>query len=172
MAGFILIPWLIFLFLWSIPRLLQNLHLEKEVELELLEPSEFLENLLGWDFGRHSFTAIGFYYAVVTGWCINYFQTIRGGLGSEVDTTEVWNNFLQSRTSNFFPGYCCFDNYGRYLGCAKAIEKANVTLMVSLFILLFTALFLAFVMDLRDGSLDGFVYIFGIQPEYLLEPET
>jgi NSS family neurotransmitter:Na+ symporter len=55
---------------------------------------------------------------------------------------------------------------------AKAIEKVNVILMVSLFILLFSALFLAFVMDMNDGSLDGFVYMFSIQPEYLLEPET
>ena len=35
---------------------------------------------------------------------------------------------------------------------AKAIEKVNVILMVSLFILLFSALFLAFVMDLNDGT--------------------
>ena len=44
--------------------------------------------------------------------------------------------------------------------------------MVSLFILLFSALFLAFIMDLNDGSLDGFVYMFSIQPEYLVQPET
>ena len=55
---------------------------------------------------------------------------------------------------------------------AKAIEKVNVTLMVSLFILLFAALFLSFVMDLDDGTLDGFVYMFSIQPEYLTQPET
>jgi NSS family neurotransmitter:Na+ symporter len=55
---------------------------------------------------------------------------------------------------------------------AKAIEKVNVILMVSLFVLLFSALFLAFVMDFEDGTLDGFVYMFSIQPEYLMEPET
>ena len=57
-------------------------------------------------------------------------------------------------------------------GGAKAIEKANVTLMTSLFVLLFTALFLSFVMDVKDGSLDGFIYMFSIQPEYLVQPET
>ena len=36
---------------------------------------------------------------------------------------------------------------------AKAIEKVNVGLMISLFVLLFAALFLAFVMDLEDGTL-------------------
>ena len=54
---------------------------------------------------------------------------------------------------------------------AKAIKKVNVGLMISLFILLFAALFLAFVMDLEDGTLDGFVYMFSIQPEYLAQPE-
>ena len=54
----------------------------------------------------------------------------------------------------------------------KAIEKVNVILMVSLFVLLFSALFLAFVMDFEDGTLDGFVYMFSIQPEYLMQPET
>ena len=119
-------------------------------------------------------TAIGFYYAVVTGWCINYFQTASEvDSGSEVDTTEVWNNFLQSPEQViFFQAIAVLITMAAIWRGAKAIEKANVTLMVSLFILLFTALFLAFVMDLRDGSLDGFVYMFSIQPEYLLEPET
>ena len=42
-------------------------------------------------------TAIGFYYAVVAGWCMNYFQLgFRGGLNEGIDTVEVWNNFLNS----------------------------------------------------------------------------
>ncbi|MEC7694954.1 MAG: hypothetical protein VX954_02175, partial [Candidatus Thermoplasmatota archaeon] len=119
-------------------------------------------------------TAIGFYYAVVTGWCINYFQSaIRGGLSNEVDTIEVWNNFLQSPEQViFFQALAVMITMAAIWKGAKAIEKANVTLMVSLFVLLFSALFLSFVMDIRDGSLDGFVYMFSIQPEYLLEPET
>ena len=62
-------------------------------------------------------TAIGFYYAVVTGWCLNYFQTaVRGGLGSEVDTTEVWNSFLQSPTDVIMFQAIAGNNYGRYGG--------------------------------------------------------
>ncbi len=119
-------------------------------------------------------TAIGFYYAVVTGWCVNYFLTaIRGGLGQEVDTIEVWNNFLQSPEQVvFFQAVAVAITMAAIWRGAKAIEKANVTLMVSLFFLLFVALFLSFVMDVRDGSLDGFVYMFSIQPEYLMQPET
>ena len=119
-------------------------------------------------------TAIGFYYAVVTGWCINYFQTaLRGGLGSDVDTTEVWNSFLQAPGEVvMFQALAVVITMAAIWKGAKAIEKVNVILMVSLFILLFSALFLAFIMDLNDGSLDGFVYMFSIQPEYLVQPET
>ena len=119
-------------------------------------------------------TAIGFYYAVVTGWCINYFQTaIRGGLGSEVDTVQVWNDFLQDPSQViFFQTLSVLITMAAIWKGAKAIEKVNVTLMVSLFILLFAALFLSFVMDLDDGTLDGFIYMFSIQPEYLTQPET
>ena len=119
-------------------------------------------------------TAIGFYYAVVTGWCINYFQTaVRGGLGSEVDTVQVWNDFLQDPSQViFFQTLSVLITMAAIWKGAKAIEKVNVTLMVSLFILLFAALFLSFVMDLDDGTLDGFIYMFSIQPEYLTQPET
>ena len=119
-------------------------------------------------------TAIGFYYAVVTGWCLNYFQTaIRGGLNEGVDTIEVWNNFLQAPGQVvIFQVIAILITMAAIWKGAKAIEKANVYLMTSLFVLLFTALFLAFVMDFEDGTLDGFVFMFSIQPEYLLEPET
>jgi len=119
-------------------------------------------------------TAIGFYYAVVTGWCLNYFQTaIRGGLSQGVDTIEVWNNFLQAPEQVIvFQIIAILITMAAIWKGAKAIEKANVMLMVSLFVLLFVALFLAFVMDFEDGTLDGFVYMFSIQPEYLMEPET
>ena len=86
-------------------------------------------------------TAIGFYYAVVTGWCINYFQTaIRGGLAEGVDTIEVWNNFVQSPEQViFFQALSVVITMAEIWKGAKAIEKANVTLMVSLFVLLFVA---------------------------------
>ena len=176
-GGSFLIPWLIFLFLWSIPLIIAEFALGKRSRVGTVGTFRiFAGKKFAWMglWTAWISTAIGFYYAVVTGWCINYFQTaIRGGLGSEVDTTEVWNNFLQSPEQViFFQAIAVLITMAAIWGGAKAIEKANVTLMVSLFILLFTALFLAFVMDLRDGSLDGFVYMFSIQPEYLLEPET
>ena len=176
-GGSFLVPWLIFLFLWSIPLVVAEFALGKRSRTGTVGTFRIFNGpKFAWMglWTAWISTAIGFYYAVVTGWCINYFQTaVRGGLGSDVDTTEVWNTFLQDPSQVImFQALAVLITMAAIWKGAKAIEKVNVILMVSLFILLFSALFLAFVMDMNDGSLDGFVYMFSIQPEYLLEPET
>ena len=176
-GGSFLVPWLIFLFLWSIPLIIAEFALGKRSRTGTVGTFRiFAGPKFAWMglWTAWISTAIGFYYAVVTGWCLNYFQTaIRGGLSQGVDTIEVWNNFLQSPGQVIiFQMIAILITMAAIWRGAKAIEKANVMLMVSLFVLLFTALFLAFVMDFEDGTLDGFVYMFSIQPEYLMQPET
>ncbi len=176
-GGSFLVPWLIFLFLWSVPLIIAEFALGKRSRTGTVGTFRiFAGKRFAWMglWTAWISTAIGFYYAVVTGWCINYFQTaIRGGLGSEVDTVEVWNSFLQNPMEVvFFQAIAVAITMLAIWKGAKAIEKVNVSLMISLFVLLFAALFLSFVMDLEDGSLDGFVYMFSIQPEYLVQPET
>ena len=176
-GGSFLVPWLIFLFLWSIPLIIAEFALGKRSRTGTVGTFRiFAGPKFAWMglWTAWISTAIGFYYAVVTGWCLNYFQAaIRGGLSQGVDTIEVWNNFLQAPGQVIiFQMIAILITMAAIWRGAKAIEKANVMLMVSLFVLLFTALFLAFVMDFEDGTLDGFVYMFSIQPEYLMEPET
>ena len=176
-GGSFLVPWLIFLFLWSIPLIIAEFALGKRSRTGTVGTFRiFAGPKFAWMglWTAWISTAIGFYYAVVTGWCLNYFQSaIRGGLSQGVDTIEVWNNFLQAPGQVIiFQMIAILITMAAIWRGAKAIEKANVMLMVSLFVLLFTALFLAFVMDFEDGTLDGFVYMFSIQPEYLMEPET
>ena len=176
-GGSFLVPWLIFLFLWSIPLVIAEFAMGKRSRTGTVGTFRIFNGpKFAWMglWTAWISTAIGFYYAVVTGWCINYFQTaLRGGLGSDVDTTEVWNSFLQAPGEVvMFQALAVVITMAAIWKGAKAIEKVNVILMVSLFILLFSALFLAFIMDLNDGSLDGFVYMFSIQPEYLVQPET
>ncbi len=176
-GGSFLVPWLIFLFLWSVPLIIAEFALGKRSRTGTVGTFRiFAGKRFAWMglWTAWISTAIGFYYAVVTGWCLNYFQTaIRGGLGSEVDTVEVWNSFLQNPMEVvFFQALAVAITMLAIWKGAKAIEKVNVGLMISLFVLLFAALFLSFVMDLEDGSLDGFVYMFSIQPEYLMQPET
>ena len=176
-GGSFLVPWLIFLFLWAIPLIIAEFALGKRSRTGTVGTFRiFAGPKFAWMglWTAWISTAIGFYYAVVTGWCLNYFQSaIRGGLSQGVDTIEVWNNFLQAPGQVIiFQMIAILITMAAIWKGAKAIEKANVMLMVSLFVLLFVALFLAFVMDFEDGTLDGFVYMFSIQPEYLMEPET
>ncbi|MDP6563132.1 MAG: sodium-dependent transporter [Candidatus Thalassarchaeum sp.] len=176
-GGSFLVPWLIFLFLWSVPLIIAEFALGKRSRTGTVGTFRiFAGPKFAWMglWTAWISTAIGFYYAVVTGWCLNYFQTaLRGGVSEGVDTTEVWNNFLQAPEQVIiFQVLAILITMAAIWKGAKAIEKANVYLMTSLFVLLFTALFLAFVMDFEDGTLDGFVFMFSIQPEYLMEPET
>jgi len=176
-GGSFLVPWVIFLFLWSVPLIIAEFALGKRSRTGTVGTFRiFAGKRFAWMglWTAWISTAIGFYYAVVTGWCLNYFQAaIRGGLSGDVDTVEVWNSFLQAPEQViFFQAIAVIITLLAIWNGAKAIEKVNVFLMVSLFVLLFAALFLAFVMDLDDGSLDGFVYMFSIQPEYLTQPET
>jgi len=176
-GGSFLVPWLIFLFLWSIPLIIAEFALGKRSRTGTVGTFRiFAGRRFAWMglWTAWISTAIGFYYAVVTGWCINYFQAaMRGGLTADVDTVEVWNSFLQNPLEVvFFQAIAVIITMAAIWKGAKAIEKVNVILMVSLFVLLFAALFLAFVMDLEDGTLDGFIYMFSIQPEYLMQPET
>ena len=144
-GGSFLVPWLIFLFLWSVPLIIAEFALGKRSRTGTVGTFRiFAGPKFAWMglWTAWISTAIGFYYAVVTGWCINYFQTaIRGGLTQEVDTTDVWNNFLQDPSQViFFQIVAILITMAAIWKGAKAIEKANVYLMTSLFVLLFTCL--------------------------------
>ena len=174
-GGTFLIPWLIFLFIWSIPLVIAEFALGKRSRTGTIGTFRI--------FGGKSFawmglwtawisTAIGFYYAIVAGWCLNYFRLgFTGGL-TDIDTAEVWNNFLQSGSQViFFQFLVILITILAIWKGAKAIEKVNVIMMSSLFVLLFLALFLSLWMDLEDGSLDGFLFMFTVDAGQLSEPK-
>ncbi|MDP6235849.1 MAG: hypothetical protein QF364_08410, partial [Candidatus Poseidoniaceae archaeon] len=87
--------------------------------------------------------------------------------------TEVWNAFLQN------PGQVIFFQFlvialtlAAIWKGAKAIEKVNFYLMISLFALLFLTLFLSLWMDFSDGTLDGALFMFTVDFDMLFEPEV
>ncbi|MDA0714969.1 MAG: sodium-dependent transporter [archaeon] len=177
-GGTFLIPWLFFLFAWSIPLVIAEYAMGKRSRTGTIGTFRiFAGKKFAWMglWTAWISTAIGFYYAVVSGWTIKYFQLgITGALNGEgVDTTEVWNAFLES------PGQVIFFQFlvvlltlGAIWKGAKAIEKVNLYLMVSLFALLFLTLFLSLWMDFEDGSLDGAMFMFTVDFDMLGEPEV
>ena len=176
-GGTFLIPWLFFLFAWSIPLVIAEFALGKRSRTGTVGTFRiFGGKKLAWMglWTAWISTAIGFYYAVVAGWCMNYFQLgFRGGLNEGIDTVEVWNNFLNSTEwVILFQTLVIVITLVAIWGGAKMIEKANTFMMLSLFALLFLALFLALWMDLSDGSLDGALFMFSVDFEILAQPET
>ncbi len=176
-GGTFLIPWLFFLFVWSIPLVIAEFAMGKRSRTGTIGTFRiFAGKKFAWMglWTAWISTAIGFYYAIVAGWTIKYFQLgITGGLTKDgVDTTEVWNAFLQS------PGQVIFFQFivialtlAAIWKGAKAIEKVNMILMISLFVLLFMSLGLSLWMDFSDGTLDGAMFMFTVDPEMLWEPE-
>ena len=176
-GGTFLIPWLFFLFVWSIPLVIAEFAMGKRSRTGTIGTFRiFAGKKFAWMglWTAWISTAIGFYYAIVAGWTIKYFQLgLTGGLtGDGVDTTEVWNAFLQS------PGQVVFFQFlvialtlAAIWKGAKAIEKVNMVLMISLFVLLFMSLGLSLWMDFSDGTLDGAMFMFTVDPDMLWEPE-
>jgi len=177
-GGTFLIPWLFFLFVWSIPLVIAEYAMGKRSRTGTIGTFRiFAGRKFAWMglWTAWISTAIGFYYAVVSGWTLKYFQLgISGALNGEgVDTTQVWNEFLQA------PGQVIFFQFlvivlvlGTIWKGAKAIEKVNLYLMISLFALLFLTLFLSLWMDMEDGSLDGALFMFTVDFDMLFEPSV
>ncbi|MDT8322573.1 MAG: sodium-dependent transporter [Bacteroidota bacterium] len=75
-GGTFLIPWLIFLFIWSIPLLMIEFTMGKAMRAG---PVDAFGRLIGSRFRwmglwvAFTATAIMFYYSVVTGWCLRFF---------------------------------------------------------------------------------------------------
>ena len=103
-----------FLFIWSIPLVIAEYAMGKRSRTGTIGTFRiFAGKKFAWMglWTAWISTAIGFYYAVVSGWTIKYFQLgITGALnGENVDTTEVWNAFLQNPGASYFLpifGYC------------------------------------------------------------------
>ena len=177
-GGTFLIPWLFFLFVWSIPLVIAEFAMGKRSRVGTVGTFRiFAGKKFAWMglWTAWISTAIGFYYAIVAGWCLKYFQLgISGGLtGDGVDTTEVWNTFLQSPLQVIaFQALIIGITLLAIWKGAKAIEKVNVLLMTSLFVLLFMTLGLSLWMDMSDGSLDGALFMFTVDPDMLMEPEV
>jgi NSS family neurotransmitter:Na+ symporter len=176
-GGTFLIPWLFFLFVWSIPLVIAEFAMGKRSRTGTIGTFRiFAGKKFAWMglWTAWISTAIGFYYAIVAGWTIKYFQLgLTGGLTKDgVDTTEVWNAFLQSPGQViFFQFFVIALTLAAIWKGAKAIEKVNMILMISLFVLLFMSLGLSLWMDFSDGTLDGAMFMFTVDPDMLWEPE-
>ncbi len=99
-GGTFLIPWVIFLFVWSIPLIMAEFAIGKHTRFGTIGSfAKLMGPRFAWMGAFVGFvaTAIMFYYSVVAGWCIRYFMWAGTGQLLGVSDHEAhWNAFVGS----------------------------------------------------------------------------
>lgn len=143
-GGSFLIPWLLFLFIWSIPLLMVEFSIGKKTRLGTI--GAFYKSVgknyawMGWFVGFCT-TAILFYYSVVCGWSLKYFVLSISGQITNIDHLAYWQNYTASIYQPVFYHLISIavGGYIIYHGIIKGVEKYSKIMIPSLFILLIIA---------------------------------
>jgi NSS family neurotransmitter:Na+ symporter len=169
-GGSFLIPWLLFLFIWSIPLIIVEFSLGKTFKLGVI--GVFRNGLgksftwMGW-FIALCTMGIMFYYSVVCGWSLKYFFMSVSGEIANLNHGQFWENYT---TSNFEPilyhiaAVIC-GCIIVYFGVRGGIEKVTKILIPALFILITIAAIRALTLP---GADKGLSYFFRLNTEDLL----
>ncbi len=170
-GGSFLIPWAIFLLIWSVPLIIAEFAIGKSTRYGPIGAiAKTAGNNFGWMGAFIAFvsTAIMFYYSIVTGWCIRYFTSaISGDLFNTADHLVYWNNFSGSYQPVIYHFIAmAIGALIIYRGVVKGIEKANKFLVVSLVVILFMLLFRAVTLP---GAIEGIKYFFTPDITYLMD---
>jgi neurotransmitter:Na+ symporter, NSS family len=162
-GGSFIIPWVIFLFIWSIPLIIAEIAMGKLIRRA---PIGALAETAGFSFGwMGAFislvtTGILFYYSVVVGWGARFFfYSITGMLTkTTTDHRAVWENFIHSFQPLYFHfGSIFIGCFVIYKGIAKGIERSNKILMPTLFVIIFIIAIRAVTLP---GAWQGISYLF------------
>lgn len=161
-GGSFMIPYVIFLFSWSIPILLVEFTIGKKSRKGTMGSfGAFLGEKKVWMGAWMAWvsTAIGFYYAVVMGWTIRYAVGAASGTISFVNPQGTWDGFLQSpmlvialQVASILITAAIV-----YRGVEKGVERINNILIPVLFVMLLFNMIFALTLP---GSLRGISYLF------------
>jgi NSS family neurotransmitter:Na+ symporter len=161
-GGSFLIPWVIFLLIWSVPLIIAEFAIGKSSRLG---PIGAVSKTAGKQFSwMGAFivmvsTGIMFYYSVVTGWCLRYFfSAVSGDIFNTADHLVYWNNF----STGYQPVIFHFISmvlvaFVIYRGITKGIEKVTKLLVPSLLIILLILFFRAITLP---NAFQGIKYFF------------
>ncbi len=175
-GGAFLIPWLIFLFAWSIPLLVMELGMGRMSRRGCVGAFAHVAGpRLGFlgTFVAFCCSAIMFYYAVVAGWCLKYLAGAAGGSlqGLAGDAAEeAFLGFANSPEPVLYQALALGAAGGVVLrGVVKGIEKANKLLIPTLFVLLLIALVRSLTLP---GAGAGLGFLFGVDWALLGDANT
>ena len=162
-GGSFLVPWILFLFLWSIPLIMSEFAIGKLTRQGTVGSfATLMGKRFAWMGSFVGFVAIAimFYYSVVTGWCIRYFfQAASGELFRITDHEANWNTFIQSGWGPVFFHFVAITLAVLVVrrGVVQGIEKANRFLVPSLVGLIVLAAARAVTLP---GSEKGLAFLF------------
>jgi len=185
-GGSFLIPWLIFLFVWSIPLLMAEYAIGKRTRLASVGSFRRLAGKKYTWMGMWMVwvsVAISFYYAVVMGWTIKYitvaFTLNESDHGDAALTDELFHDFIHSPAQVVFFQLLAvtISMIVIYRGVKGGIELVNKILMPLLIGFLAVAAIYPFFIDnpnpdSSSSAVDGLKYMLLPQSDYLFRPET
>ncbi|MFN4111728.1 MAG: sodium-dependent transporter [Ignavibacteria bacterium] len=161
-GGSFLIPWIIFLFIWSVPLIILEFTIGKYTRKGPVGAFVYLAGeKYAWmgAFMVIVSIAIMFYYSVVTGWCIKYLTAIfTDNLLLVNDYNLYWNNFSSSYQPVIFHFISMLISaFVVFHGIKSGIEKVSRLLVPSL-VMILVLLFIRALM--LPGSINGLDFFF------------
>jgi NSS family neurotransmitter:Na+ symporter len=161
-GGSFLIPWVIFLLIWSVPLIIAEFAIGKSSRMG---PVGAFTKVAGKKFGWMGAwvvfvtAAIMFYYSVVTGWCIRYFfSAASGSLFNTSEHLSYWNEFASSYQPLLFHLIAIFlVALVVTRGITKGIERVTKLLVPSLLIILLILFVRAITLP---NAIEGIKYFF------------
>jgi len=163
-GGSFLIPWIIFLFLWSIPLLMVEFSIGKSTRLGVIGSFRKIAGKnYTWMgvFVSVCTTAILFYYSVVTGWSLKFFFLSISGSLTNLDYNTYWTQYTSSvyQPLIFHIISALIASAVIYKGVTNGIEKFSKIIVPALYILLISAAVRAVTLP---GAAEGLYYYFHI----------
>ncbi len=170
-GGSFLIPWVIFLLIWSVPLIIAEFAIGKSTRFG---PVGAIAKTAGRKFGwMGAFivfvsTAIMFYYSVVTGWCLRYFiSAVSGDLFNTTNHLQYWEHFSTSYQPLIYHFISmAFVAYVVYRGVTRGIEKVTKFMVPSLLIILIILFVRAVTLP---GAWGGIKYFFTPHLDVILD---
>ncbi len=172
-GGAFVIPWMLALFLWSLPLILVEYSLGRgEQAGVVLTFQNLFGRSRGWPGGFIAFVtaAIMFYYSVVTGWCLFYALSSIFSPSKMFSSQQFWNSFISSPAPLLFHFLSlAIVAFIISRGVAKGIEAASKLIIPSLFLLLVVGAVRAITLP---GGLKGLDFLFYPDLAKLLHPKV
>lgn len=157
-GGSFLIPWVIFLFAWSIPLIIAELSLGRAIRRSPVGVFGACSPKLAWMGAFISVVNAGImcYYTVVAGWSFGYcLYSLFGGLDATTHFSSLWDTFQSSYYP--IPLYLAILGLGGWIihkGVAHGIERCNKILIPIFLVILVTLGIRAVTLPGAAGGLD------------------